>query len=63
MATGPASLTRNSKNADEKLEEGDLRVTTDYRQILAEVLEKRLHNAATERVFPGLSAQPLGIVA
>ena len=49
--------------ADEKLEEGDLRVTTDYRQILAEVLEKRLHNAATERVFPGLSAQPLGIVA
>ncbi len=31
---------------------GDLAVTTDYRDVLAEILVKRLHNRAVETVFP-----------
>lgn len=39
--------------AAEKLEEpGDLRVTTDYRDVLAEVLAKRLRNESLGDVFP-----------
>lgn len=33
---------------------GDLAVTTDYRNVLAEVLTKRLGNPRVEEVFPGL---------
>ncbi|HEY4564811.1 MAG TPA: hypothetical protein VIJ36_17640, partial [Thermoanaerobaculia bacterium] len=32
---------------------GDLAVTTDYRTILGEVLERRLGNPGMEQVFPG----------
>ena len=32
---------------------GDLAVTTDYRDVLSEVLVKRLNNPATTEVFPG----------
>jgi uncharacterized protein (DUF1501 family) len=42
---------------------GDLRVTTDYRTVLAEVLEKRLAFARTEEVFPGFKGARLGVVA
>lgn len=49
--------------ADDRLEDGDLRVTTDYRQVLAEVLDRRLRNPALDRVFPGFAGRPLGIVA
>jgi uncharacterized protein (DUF1501 family) len=31
---------------------GDLRVTTDYRDVLAEVLARRLKNRQTAEVFP-----------
>ncbi|MCG9896325.1 MAG: DUF1501 domain-containing protein [Fimbriimonadaceae bacterium] len=41
---------------------GDLRVTTDYRQILAEILTKRLATADLNRVFPGLTPRPLGLI-
>jgi len=42
---------------------GDLRVTTDYRNVLAEILARRCgQSAPPERVFPGLSYQPLGLV-
>lgn len=43
-------------------EPGDLRTTTDYRCVLAELLERRLdgHPAA---VFPGASASRLGLLA
>ena len=34
---------------------GDLAVTTDYRDVLAEVLQKRLNNPATDQVFPDYS--------
>jgi len=41
----------------------DLAVTTDYRQILSELLSKRLGNLNIENVFPGFSNiyNPLGI--
>jgi len=42
---------------------GDLRVTTDYRTVLAEVLEKRLTFNRTEDVFPGFKGARLGIVS
>lgn len=41
---------------------GDLPVTTDYRQVLAEIAVKNLRSRRIERVFPGLTYQPLGIV-
>jgi uncharacterized protein (DUF1501 family) len=44
-------------------EVGDVRVTTDYRSILAEVLEKRLGNHAMSAVFPSLGSQRLGLFA
>jgi len=31
---------------------GDLAVTTDYRDVLTEILVKRLNNTATNEVFP-----------
>jgi len=34
---------------------GDLAVTSDYRDVLAEVISKRLNNSAIDRVFPGYS--------
>jgi uncharacterized protein (DUF1501 family) len=35
---------------------GDLAVTTDYRDVLAEVLAKRLHNPAVDQIFPNHTA-------
>jgi uncharacterized protein (DUF1501 family) len=35
------------------LVDGDLAVTIDYRDILAELLARRLNNAAVSQVFPG----------
>ena len=44
---------------------GDLAVTTDYRDVLAEVLSKRLNNPALDVVFPGYQPQnqDLGIIS
>ncbi len=42
---------------------GDLRVTTDYRAILSEVLQKRLKFDALDKVFPGFTAHQIGIVS
>jgi uncharacterized protein (DUF1501 family) len=42
---------------------GDLAVTTDYRTVLAEVLERRVGNARLAEVFPGFTAPAyLGVV-
>ncbi len=41
---------------------GDLAVTTDYRDVLAEVLTKRLNNPTPEQVFPGYSPVMRGIL-
>ncbi|NJM40753.1 MAG: DUF1501 domain-containing protein [Anaerolineae bacterium] len=37
---------------------GDLAMTTDYRDVLSEVLNKRLGNANVEAVFPGFTPTP-----
>jgi uncharacterized protein (DUF1501 family) len=41
---------------------GDLRVTTDYRQVLLEILAKRRGEIALREVFPTVAYQPLGLV-
>ena len=42
---------------------GDLAVTTDYRDVLAEVVRLRLNNPALAEVFPGYKPKPVGVVA
>ncbi len=42
-------------------EHGNLRVTTDYRDVLAEIVERRLKNQFIDRVFPGLKPSYLGL--
>lgn len=41
---------------------GDLAVTTDYRDVLAEVIRKRLNNAAVDQIFPNYSATLRGFI-
>ena len=45
------------------LAEGDLKVTTDYRQVLGEVLAKRFPDRSLPTVFPGVTPAPLGFMA
>jgi uncharacterized protein (DUF1501 family) len=48
---------------DQLYDHADLAITTDYRQILSELLSTRLGNANIEAVFPGFSGNynPLGL--
>ena len=50
-------------NNDQLYDHADLAVTTDYRQVLSELLSTRLGNLNIESVFPGFSGnyKPLGI--
>ena len=41
---------------------GDLAVTTDYRDVLAEVCARRLNNHALAEIFPGYSATLRGFL-
>jgi uncharacterized protein (DUF1501 family) len=41
---------------------GDLAVTTDYRDVLSEILVKRLNNPATGEIFPGYQTQPIHVI-
>jgi uncharacterized protein (DUF1501 family) len=41
---------------------GDLAVTTDYRDVLSEVLVKRLNNPATDEIFPDYEPKALNIL-
>ncbi|MDQ2733065.1 MAG: DUF1501 domain-containing protein, partial [Armatimonadota bacterium] len=41
---------------------GDLKVTTDYRSVLAEVIRVRLRNPNIQSIFPGLAAGAVGVV-
>lgn len=43
-------------------EVGDLKVTTDYRDVLAEVLSKRVGSTDLGSVFPGYTPRPVGVV-
>ena len=50
--------------APEQLEApGDLRVTTDYRDVLSEILTRRIGNQSTNLVFPGHKARFLNLVS
>lgn len=40
---------------------GDLAVTTDYRDVLAEICQKRLNNPALSEIFPGYHVHPTEI--
>jgi len=48
--------------SSDKLDDGDLAITTDYRDVLAEVLQHRLHNDDMGFVFPNHSVKSLGLV-
>ena len=48
--------------AEGDLVDGDLAGTTDYRQLLAEVLEKRCGASGLSSVFPDLGSDRLGVV-
>lgn len=41
---------------------GDLRVTTDYRNVLSEIVGPRLGNPHAEAIFPGLTPRRVGVV-
>lgn len=41
---------------------GDLKVTTDYRNVLGEILTGRVGNPNVSDVFPGLSFAPVGVM-
>ena len=46
-----------------KLVDGDLAVTTDYRQVLGEVISSRFRDASLSSVFPGFKqGRPVGIM-
>ncbi len=44
------------------LEDGDLAVTTDYRNVLGEVVASRFPSRSATAVFPGLGYRPLGLM-
>lgn len=44
------------------LEDGDLAVTTDYRNVLGEVVSSRFPDRSATAVFPGLSYRPMGVM-
>lgn len=48
--------------ADNQLSNGDLAITTDYRQVLSEIMVKRHGEENLASVFPALAYQPLGIL-
>ena len=43
--------------------DGDLTVTTDYRNVLGEVVGKRFPDRSVTKVFPGLTYRPLGVMS
>jgi hypothetical protein len=48
---------------DQLFDGADLAVTTDYRTVLSEILNRRLGNGDLATIFPGLEAyRPLGVV-
>ena len=46
--------------AGDQLDDGDVRVTTDVRNVFAEVVSRRLGNGDLGEVFPGLQHRPIG---
>ena len=48
-------------DANKLVDDGDLAITTDYRNVLGEVVNRRL-NRSVAGVFPGLSYAPLNVM-
>jgi uncharacterized protein (DUF1501 family) len=48
-------------SADKLYGPGDLAVTTDFRDVLAEISQKRLPGVKPELLFPGFNPKPLGM--
>jgi uncharacterized protein (DUF1501 family) len=48
--------------AESDLVDGDLNGLNDYRQVLAEILEKRCGTGSLSQIFPGISQDRLGVV-
>ena len=48
--------------APEALRDGDLAITTDYRDVLAEIVRHRLGNDDLAFVFPRYVPNPLGLI-
>ena len=46
-----------------KLVDGDLAVTTDYRQVLGELVHKRFPDKDVTTVFPGVGYDPVGVLS
>ena len=44
-----------------QLEQGDLKVTTDYRDVVAEILEVRMGNTDLPNIFPNYTPTFIGI--
>jgi uncharacterized protein (DUF1501 family) len=47
--------------AADRLDEGDLRGTTDYRDVIAEVLTARTGNTRVDQVFPQRPGKAVGL--
>ncbi|MCA9904797.1 MAG: DUF1501 domain-containing protein [Anaerolineae bacterium] len=47
---------------DEALDDGDLAITTDYRDVLTEILTYRMLNPAIDQIFPGFTPTAQGIL-
>jgi uncharacterized protein (DUF1501 family) len=47
--------------SETQLDYGDLAATTDYRQVLSDVVNHRLENHKIDQVFPGLRYRPVGV--
>jgi len=47
---------------DDKLADGDLAITIDYRDVLSEILTKRLNNPQLSNVFPNFTSTERGVV-
>ncbi len=45
------------------LQDGDLKVTTDYRNVLGEIVSRRFPERSLSALFPGLSHSPVGFMA
>ncbi|HWA64786.1 MAG TPA: DUF1501 domain-containing protein [Mycobacteriales bacterium] len=58
---GGRVFTRWPGLGERALDYGDLAVTTDYRQVVGEVITARLHNHRLGRVFPDLRFEPVGL--
>jgi uncharacterized protein (DUF1501 family) len=58
---GGAYYCKEWKNLSDHLED-DLSVTTDYRNVLREIVHARFANAKTHKIFPGLKHHTLGFM-